>query len=142
MEDVELFEATKQTVVAGLARKAGVSESSVEVAFSEGSVKVDASIQIPPELAKDAAAIMAELTKPSNGSELLQSLAAQPKFNELKEDPRKDFTVSWVGNNYSVYRKIKLELQIPEGSKYRNNKISQADFTGLVLGGIEANVCK
>ena len=84
------------TKVAGLARKAGVSESSVEVAFSAGSVKVDASIQVPPELAKDAAAIMAELTKPSNGSELLQSLAAQPKFNELKEDPRKDFTVSWV----------------------------------------------
>jgi hypothetical protein len=102
MEDVELFEATKQTVVAGLARKAGVSESSVEVAFSAGSVKVDASIQVPPELAKDAAAIMAELTKPSNGSELLQSLAAQPKFHELKEDPREDFTVSDISVEKTV----------------------------------------
>ena len=96
IDDTELFEATKQTVAAGLARKAEVSEGCVEVKLSHGSVKIDAGIQILPASPKDAAVIMADLKKPSTGSELLQSLAEKPRFTELKEDPRKDFTISAI----------------------------------------------
>jgi len=96
IDDTELFEATKQTVAAGLARKAEVSEGCVEVKLSQGSVKIDAGIQILPASPKDAAVIMADLKKPSTGSELLQSLAQKPRFTELKEDPRKDFTISAI----------------------------------------------
>ena len=96
IDDTELFEATKQTVAAGLARKAEVSEGCVEVKLSQGSVKIDAGIQILPGSPKDAAVIMADLKKPSTGSELLQSLAEKPRFTELKEDPRKDFTISAI----------------------------------------------
>jgi hypothetical protein len=96
IDDTELFEATKQTVAAGLAKKAEVSEGCVEVKLSQGSVKIDAGIQILPASPKDAALIMADLKKPSTGSELLQSLAEKPRFTELKEDPRKDFTISAI----------------------------------------------
>merc|ERR1719428_312465 len=87
MKDVELFEATRKTVVAELSRTAGVSERFVEVQFSKGSVKVDARIEIPPQLEKTSAEIGAELKSFAARGELLQSLIENPRFNELKEDP-------------------------------------------------------
>ena len=116
--DTELFKATEQTLVAGIARKAGVSESFVKVTLSEGSVKVDAKIQIPPQLEKNAAAIAAELKEPSTGGALLQSLVEKPRFNELKEDPQMDFTVSAISVAETV-----VEYDLERGPEFDSMNI-------------------
>ena len=68
----------------------------MKVTLTEGSVKVDAHIEIPPGFETKAAAIAAELKNPSTGRALLQSLVEKPRFNELKEDPQIDFMVSAI----------------------------------------------
>ena len=49
---------------------------------------------------------------------------------------------SWVANKKLEISNFRMINQIPESSKYRYNAILPENFTGLVLGCIEAKFCK
>ena len=65
-------------------------------ALLRGSVRVEAKVNISHASAEDAAGIYADLAKQHTGDAILASLANQAGFDQLKEDPRKPFTVAAV----------------------------------------------
>ena len=82
----------------------------VDVELSPGSVKIDASVLIPPERSMDFSAVVSNLSKTSIGSELLQSVTEQPGFDGLKEDPLQNFTVSDVSVAANPDRQVAVRV--------------------------------
>ena len=108
VEDSALFAATKKTVAAALSMMAPGCH--VDVELSPGSVKIDASVLIPPERSMDFSVVVSNLSKTSIGSELLQSVAEQPGFDGLKEDPLQNFTVSDVSVAVNPDRQVAVRV--------------------------------
>jgi hypothetical protein len=69
-------------------------------------------------LEKNAAAIAAELNEPSTGGALLQSLVEKPRFNELKDNPQMDFTVSAISVAETV-----VEYDLERGPEFDSMNI-------------------
>ena len=81
--DVDLFEDTKEVIAAQLAKITGVNQDSITVAVMVDplpeSVNVDA--KIPSPSADDVPRSMTKLMAKASMTELLASLAAQPRFD-------------------------------------------------------------